>query len=101
MDRKRYELRLARRDGKKMWKHTPSPIVEEFDIDRELEKTVGKHFLPMVAAAEGEADRVKPHSCVRDFDHVLPHYQMEVWRTPTDRWKEPEVISTSTEGWRD
>lgn len=100
MNRKRYELRLARRDGRKIRGHHPSPVIEEFDLERELDATVGKHFIPMVAAAEGESGRVKPHSCVRDFDHVLPQYEMHVHRTD-GHWPDPEVVSTSTKGWRD
>lgn len=98
MDRKRYELRLSRRDGEKL-RHQPQPVVETFDLDRELDKTVGKHFIPMAAAAEGQTHKLQPHRKVWEFD-FLAQYQIEVWRTD-GTFKAPEVVSTSTHGWRD
>lgn len=97
MDRRRYELRLSRRDGEKL-RHQPHPVIEEFDLDKELDKTVGEHFIPMAAAAEGESHKTQPHRKVWEFEY-LSQYQVEVWRTD-GHWKEPERVSTSTEGWR-
>lgn len=97
MDRRKYELRLTRRDGRSM-RHEPRPVTETFDIDRELDQFVGKHLVWMAAAAEGED--VRPHQKVSEFAEWLPQYQIEVWRTD-GYWKEPEVVSTSTHGWKD
>lgn len=95
-----YELHLVRRDGRRIDKrHQPRPVREEFDIKRDLDKIVGKHFLPLAALAEDEYHRVKHFSRARDFDKVLRPYEVEVWREPSTRWHEPAAVSRSTEGW--
>lgn len=96
MHRQRFELRLTRRDGVTI-PNQPHPVVEVFDINRELEKTVGRHFVLMAAAAERV--QVYRHQRVSDFAHWLGNYQIEVWRTD-GTFRAPEVVSTSTEGWR-
>lgn len=96
-NRDRYELHLTRRDGKKM-RHQPQPVIEEFELDRELDQVVGKHFVWMAAAAE-QID-LNPHRRVREMQNWLPQYQIEVWRAK-GHWKAPEAVSTSTHGWRD
>lgn len=97
MDRRRYELKLSRRDGQKL-DHQPRSLVEEFDIEHEREQIVGQHFVPMAAAAEGLSDWLTPWRKTWEFD-FLSKYQMEIWRTD-GHWDEPEMVSTSTYGWQ-
>ena len=98
MDRKKYELRLVRRDGQRVRRHQPSPVIETFDVNRELDEVVGKHLVVMAAAAEG-IKVPRPHQRVSEFAEWLPRYQIEVWRTD-GYYREPLVVSTSTKGWR-
>lgn len=94
--RDRYELRLARRDGREL-RFEPKPVVEVFYLERdyELEEVCGKHFIPMAAAAEQV--EIKPWQRVREFDW-LGQYQLEVWHA--DYPREPRAVSTSTYGWK-
>lgn len=96
--RDRYELRIARRDGREL-RHEPRPVVEFFTLERdyEFEEVAGKHFIPMAAAAERV--EVKPHQRVREFADWLGQYQLEVWHE--DNRYEPVAVSTSTHGWKD
>lgn len=93
---RRYELRLSRRDGKKI-RTQPPPVIEEFDLDKELERTVGQHFIPMAVTAEELTRWLTPWRKEWEFD-FLWKYQVEVWRTD-GHWKEPELVSTSTKGY--
>ncbi len=97
MRRQRYELKLSRRDGRKL-DHQPHPVVEEFDIEHEREEIVGKHFVPMAAAAEDVTSWLTPWRAVWEMD-FLSKYQVEIWETDGYA-KQPEMVSTSTHGWR-
>ncbi|GEM_PF-6818924 len=96
--RDRYELRIARRDGREM-RFEPRPVTEFFKLedDREFEEVCGKHFIPLAAAAERV--EVKPHQRVREFADWLGKYQLEIWHK--DNPREPVAVSTSTHGWKD
>lgn len=98
MDRRRYELRLSRRDGQKL-DIQPHPVIEEFDLEHEREKAVGQHFVHMAAAAENITSWLTPWRKTWEFD-FLGKYQVEIWRTD-GYWTEPEMVSTSTYGWPD
>lgn len=91
------ELRVTRRDGRPM-RHEPRPVRERFDPENheDIEEYVGKHFIPMAAAAD-ERDIPPEWQPVTQMDW-LSQYQCEIW--PADgRAQGPEAVSTSTKGW--
>lgn len=95
---RRHELRLVRQDRMPI-KNGPKSVFETFDIEYELEATVGKHFLPMAAEAAGKKHKVAPSANVLADFPFLVEYEIEVWRAD-GQWFQPELTSTSTAGWR-
>ena len=99
-DGNEYEIHLVRRDNRSIPKRDqPSPVVEHIDLkdQDEVNEVVGRHFVRMAACAADVT--VKPKDRIRDLDFIHD-YQCEIWRT----WgnpREPEMVSMSTEGWRD
>lgn len=93
-----YELRLVRRDGKKI-REQPNPIRETFDLDREreIELAVGQHFIPMAVIAEELTHWLTPWRKEWEFD-FLWKYEVEIWRTD-GHFKQPELTSISTRGY--
>lgn len=95
---RRYELRLVRQDGQRI-SDGPAPVFETFDLEHELETTVGRHFLPLAAEAAGKKHKIVPSRNVLSDFPFLVEYHVEVWRAD-GYWTAPEVTSTSTYGWR-
>lgn len=94
-----YDLYVTRRDGRDIRRdREPRPVRERFNPDNheQLEETVGRHFVPMAAAAEG-VDIPPTHQRLSELDW-LDNYQIEVWRTD-GRLREPQVVSTATGRW--
>lgn len=92
MSRDRYELRIARLDGRAL-PHPVEPLAVNFDPDdaEELDEVTGRHFVPLACAAEGEP--------VRDqLRHMrfLDDYVLEVWHR--NRSRRPVATSRSTHG---
>jgi hypothetical protein len=93
--RDRYELRIARLDGRRLL-HDPGPVTEIFDIDddEEFEQTCGKHFVPLACAAE----QSRVWRRLRDMP-FLTDYVLEIWHE--NRGRSPMATSRSTYGYED
>lgn len=91
--RDRYELQIARLDGRRLL-HDPGPVTEFFDLDddEEFEKLCGRHFVPMACAAE----QSRVYDDLRDMP-FLADYVLEVWHQ--NRGRAPVAQSRSTYGW--
>lgn len=90
--RDRYELRIARINGRAL-AHDPGPRTEMLDLDddEEFQEICGLHFVPMACAAEG----VPVYDRLQDMP-FLDDYQLEVWHRNKPR--KPVATSRSTHG---
>lgn len=90
--RDRYELQIARLDGRAL-RHDPGPVTEffDFDDDEEFEKICGRHFVPLACAAE----RSPVYDRLQDMPFLVD-YTLEIWHENRAR---PVARSRSTYGW--
>ncbi|WP_431879167.1 MULTISPECIES: hypothetical protein [Amycolatopsis] len=90
--RDRYELQIARLDGRAL-RHDPGPVTEFFDLDddEEFERACGQHFVPLACAAEQSPvyDRLRDMPFLADYVLEIRH------RNRT----QPIASSRSTYGW--
>lgn len=92
--RDRYELRIARLDGRPL-RHDPGAVTEFFNLDDddEFEKACGRHFVPLASAAE--QSRVGGRLREMPF---LAEYKLEIRHRNR---AQPITASRSTRGWDD
>ena len=88
----RYELRIARLDGRAL-RHDPGPVTEVVELEdaEAFEEVCGRHFVPLACAAE----QSRVYDLLRDMP-FLDDYVLEIRH---ENRSQPIATSRSTHGW--